>query len=478
MGILSYILPFIGVLGVLVFIHEFGHFAVAKLLKIKVETFSLGFGPRLLGFKWGDTDYQICIVPLGGYVKMKGENIEEELENTGDEFMTRPKWQKFLVLLAGPVMNIITAIAIPAALAMFLFHEPVYRSQDVVVGSVALSSAGAAANIQPGDKIIRLDKSEHPTWRELELKVSIHPDLPLPITLERNGQQIETTLTPRTAYIEREKTGSAGLWPALKEEVIEVDKVGDGTPAQKAGLLTGDKIIKLNSEPVKNFYWFKDSIQAFNDKEITVTVQRKTETLELKIKPAADSATGQVLIGFSPKAGSITPIPFAVTRKPLGEAIQISLNANYEAVVLTKDVLKQVFSGKRKAGEALSGPIQIAEISGKVYQNGGIESLLSLTALLSLNLGVFNLFPIPVLDGGHIFILFIEGLLGLIGYTLSFKIKEKMLQAGFVMLVLLMGFVIINDFSKVWSHNRPMAVETKPVTPAPAPPPPSPPANK
>ncbi len=470
MGILTYIIPFLFVLGVLIFIHEFGHFAVAKFFGVRVETFSLGFGPRLLGFKFGDTDYRISAIPLGGYVKMKGENLDEKLDYSGDEFLAKPKWQRFLILLAGPWMNIVLAVAIPMVLAMYFYQEARHYSEPAVVGSVAQGSAAAKAGFQAGDKIIKLDSLENPTWRQLELKVTNNADIELKATVDRNGEQIQIAITPKSSLIERQKIGNSGLWPQLKEESVSVEKVIDGGPAKQAGLQEKDKIVKLNGETVKNYYWLQDSLQNFEGTETLLSVERGGQTVELKMLPRREN-DGKVRVGFAPNQEFITPPPMISGQKSISEAFKMSLAKNYEVIVLTKEALTQIISGQRKAGDALAGPIQIAAISGKMYQNGGMESLLNLMALLSLNLGVFNLFPIPVLDGGHIFILIIEGLLGLGGLKLSLSIKEKMMQAGFVMLLLLMGFVIINDVSKY----LPKRSSTKPTVSQPAPAPPAPP---
>jgi regulator of sigma E protease len=483
LGILTYIVPFLIVLGVLIFIHEFGHFAVAKLFGVKVETFSLGFGPRLFGFKYGDTDYRLSGIPLGGYVKMKGENLDEKLDYTGDEFLAKPKWQRLLILFAGPWMNIVLAIAVPMVLAMYFYQEARYYSEPAIVGSVALGSAAEKAGIQAGDKILKIDSLENPTWRQVELKTTNNAEIELKLTLERAGQQIQTSLTPSTTLIERQKIGITGLGPQLKEEPVLVEKVNDKTPAKDAGLQDKDKIVKLNGETVKNFYWFRASVQNLEGKETALSVERAGQIVELKMVPRRQE-DGNVIIGFTP--GAITPPAMVSGQKSFSEAFNISLSKNYEVLVLTKEVLKQIFTGQRKAGDALAGPIQIAAISGKMYQTGGVESLLNLMALLSLNLGVFNLFPIPVLDGGHMFIIFLEALLGLGGLKLSLSIKEKMMQTGFVMLLLLMGFVILNDAVKVFTKpsapkpavSQPAQTTQPPPAPAQAPPaPPAPPQN-
>ncbi|KAF0246864.1 MAG: regulator of sigma E protease, partial [bacterium] len=299
MGILTYIIPFLFVLGVLIFIHEFGHFAVAKFFRVKVETFSLGFGPRLLGFKFGDTDYRISAIPLGGYVKMKGENLDEKLDYSGDEFLAKPKWQRLLILFAGPWMNIVLAVAIPMVLAMYFYQEARHYSQPAIVGSVAQGSAAAKAGFQAGDKIIKLDSLENPTWRQLELKVTNNADIELKATIDRNGEQIQTAITPKSSLIERQKIGNSGLWPQLKEESVSVEKVIDGSPAKQAGLQEKDKIVKLNGETVKNYYWLQDSLQNFEGTETLLSVERGGETVELKMLPRREN-DGKVRIGFAP----------------------------------------------------------------------------------------------------------------------------------------------------------------------------------
>jgi regulator of sigma E protease len=450
---MSTLLPFIAVLGALIFVHELGHFLVAKFFQIKVEVFSLGFGPRLLGFRWGDTDYRISAVPLGGYVKMKGEYLDEELEHTGDEFLAKSKWQRFLVLFAGPAMNIVMAILIPAIMAMFFFKVPLYKTQAAVIGSVAQASAAAQAGLQPGDKILKFGNKDNPSWHEVEINSEISPNIPIPMVVERQGQRLETTLTPKVYLVDREKVGLSGLLPPFKNSNIVVAQVSPNSPASQAGLQVGDKLLQLNTQPVPNIYWLQYSLQNLQGSEASLMVERQGKPQELKVKPRLEQ-DGKVRIGFGWNPDLIPSEDVIIARKSLPEALSLSLRKNYEIMVLTKDAIGQIFTGQRKAGEALSGPISIAAISGKVYQAGGITSLLDLMAVLSLNLGVINLFPIPVLDGGHIFILMIEGLLGLVGYKLSLSIKEKMLQTGFVMLVLLMGFVIINDISKFFIQPR------------------------
>ncbi|MBI4750248.1 MAG: RIP metalloprotease RseP [Acidobacteria bacterium] len=472
------LLLFLVVLGPMIFIHEFGHFAVAKLLKIKVEVFSLGFGPRLLGFNYGDTDYRVSAIPLGGYVKMKGETLDEDIEGTGDEFLSRPRWHRFLVLIAGPVMNILSAIAIPAAMAMFMFQSPAYLTQPAVVGSVALGSAAEKAGIQPGDRILQIDGKTNPTWGQVSDSTILRPDQPLSVTVQRNTQQLQLTLTPSRIQFGQEKLGDSGLLQNdLTPMPIQVKAVNPGTPAEAGGLKPGDKIVKFNGQPVVHFHWFKSSVRNFEGKPIELEVDRNGQMVPLHITPRQEPR-GDVMVGFAPEPSSVPLTPMITQNKSFPAAFRYAVDENIRVLVLTGDALGQIFTGHRAVKETLAGPLGIAKMSSDTYQSLGVEGLLRLMALLSLNLGVFNLLPIPVLDGGHIFIIFLETLFGWVGLQITNGFKEKMMQTGAVLLFLLMGYVIYIDVARLFTERsatkattKPAAVDTSPppATPTPTP---------
>jgi regulator of sigma E protease len=450
---------FVLVLGAMIVIHEFGHFIVAKLFGIRVEVFSVGFGKRLWGIKKGDTDYRISLVPLGGYVKMAGENLDEKVTGAPDEFMSKPKWQRFLVAVAGPVMNILTALAIPAAMVMIHYQTAAYYSQQPVVNAVAPESAAERAGLERGDVILKIDGNDNPTWRDVEDIIAINPDQDIPLVIKRGDEVKQLTMRVSSRMIEQEKIGDAGLEPYMGPNTkLVVRLVNMGSPADEAGLKVGDQILAVGGVPVrigeppqparggsKAIYSQADlirAIRASGGQPITMTVKRADQTLDIKATPKMED--GQYKIGFTPWWDDVD----AQTARlgPIA-AIKHSFELNMRILRLTKTAIAQIFVGQRSARDTLTGPVGIFVLSGQAAEQGP-GAVFQLMQVLSLNLGIFNLLPIPVLDGGLIFMLGLEAVLGLFGLPLTLRIKEKMMQVGFVILMLLMGFVIFNDISK------------------------------
>ncbi len=445
MGILlHYIIPFVLVLGAMIVIHEFGHFIVAKFFRIRVDTFSVGFGKRLWGFRKGDTDYRISLIPLGGYVKMAGENLDEQRTGAPYEFMSKPKWQRFCVAIAGPAMNILTALAIPTAIAMIHHEVPAYRDKPALIKGVEPNSPAERAGLQPGDLIVVADGSQNPKWQEVEDLVGVSPDQDLAITFRRDGETKQLMLHVAARPFEQEKIGYSGL--KADDEQITVKDVAEGEPAAVAGLRPGDNVVAVNGNRIEqNFYGQLEIIRVIRssaDTPITLAVKRGDQTFDIKATPRMNG--GELRLGFTQE---ITGREMINQRLPFFAAIGSSVDENIRIMQLTKTALAQVFVGKRSARDTLTGPVGIAQIVGQAAQEGSIE-VFRLMAILSLNLGIFNLLPIPVLDGGLIFMLALEALLGVFGLPLSLRIKERMMQVGLVMLMLLMGFVIFNDISK------------------------------
>ncbi len=452
---------FAAVLGTMVVVHEFGHFIVAKLFGIRVEVFSVGFGKRLWGFKRGDTDYRLSLVPLGGYVKMAGENLDEQVTGAPDEFMSKPKWQRFCVAIAGPAMNILLALAIPAVTAMIHYSIDAYTTQPAVVNAVSLGSAAETAGLQRGDLIVKINGLENPTWQDVRQYEMIHPDQEIPVTINRNGQLKELKLSPVGQQTQFEKIGYAGLEPFYGPNTkLIARRIANGSAAESAGLKDGDQILAVNGRPVKMdippetaapndqaFYGHNDVIRyinTINGQDVTLTVKRGDETLDLKGTPKLEE-DGKWKLGFAPNPEGVDAI--STKLGPIA-AIKYAYDMNIRVLKLTWMALSQIFDGKRSARDTVMGPVGIFRVTGEAAEQG-IMPVLQLTALLSLNLGIFNLLPIPVLDGGLIFMLGLEAVLGLFGLPLSLRIKERMVQVGFVMLLLLMGFVIFNDISKI-----------------------------
>ena len=452
---LQTIVVFALVLGAMVVIHEFGHFIVAKFFGIRVDVFSVGFGKRLWGVKKGDTDYRVSLVPLGGYVKMAGENLDEQRTGAPYEFMSKPKWQRFCVAIAGPAMNILTALAIPAVMAMIHHEVAAYLDKPAVVRAVEPNSSAEQAGLKPGDLIAKIDGRTDPNWRDLEDTIAVNPDQDLPVTIKRDGEIKQITLHVASRAFDQEKIGYAGL--KANDERITVRDVKPGEPADVAGLKPGDNIIEVNGNRIEQSEYggieIIRIIRSSVDKPLTLKVRRGDQILDIQATPRIDS--GELRLGFTQ---TITGREMVNQRLSPVAAIRYSVDENIRIIQLTKTALAQVFVGKRSARDTLTGPVGIAQIVGQAAQEGSGQ-VIRLTALLSLNLGIFNLLPIPVLDGGLIFMILLESFLGLFGLPLSLRVKERMMQVGLVMLMLLMGFVIFNDISKKWSHSSTPQVE-------------------
>jgi regulator of sigma E protease len=453
--LLQTIIVFVIVLGAMVVIHEFGHFIVAKYFGIRVDVFSVGFGKRLWGFKKGDTDYRLSLIPLGGYVKMAGENLDEQRTGAPYEFMSKPKWQRLCVAIAGPVMNILTALAIPAAMAMVHHEVPAYLDKPALVKAVEPNSPAEQTGLQPDDLVVRADGKTNPTWQDLEDIIAVNPDQDLALTVKRQDETRVVTLRVGSRAFDQEKIGYSGL--KANDERITVRDVSPGEPADTAGLKPGDNIIAVNNTRVEQSEYganeIINAIRSSADKPVAITVRRGDATVDIQATPRMNE--GSLKLGFTQ---TITGREMVARRLSLGAALRYSVDENIRIIQLTKTALAQVFVGKRSARDTLTGPVGIAQIVGQAAQEGSGQ-VLRLTAILSLNLGIFNLLPIPVLDGGLIFMLLLESLLGFFGLPLSLRIKERMMQVGLVMLMLLMGFVIFNDISKRWLRSSPPPVE-------------------
>jgi regulator of sigma E protease len=427
------IIAFIIVLGLLIIIHEFGHFATAKSLGIKVETFSIGFGPRLLGFKKGETDYRISVFPFGGYVKLFGEKEEEQGATDPHSFLAQSRVKRFLVLIMGPALNIVLAIVLLAAVYNAGIEIPSHFDQPPIIGAVIVDSPAEKAGIQPGDRIVELSGKKIANWEELQLLINASPNQPLNLKVVRNGEELSITLTPQA--IPPRAIGYAGILAPIPPVVGGLEK---GLPAEKAGLKEGDIVLAISDKPVNHFYQMYRLIQESKGKSISLKVKRVDKIFETEITPI--TRQGILLIGVS------QPVSTKIKKYPLGTAIRESLKKNYDMTFLTIEVMERLITNRMPVS-TLSGPIEIARFSGAVMRLGLIP-LLQFIAFVSLQLGIFNLIPIPVLDGGHIFILTIEGT---IRRDLNQRVKDRLLQLGFIILLFIMILVIYLDIVKLFN---------------------------
>ncbi|HXM67753.1 MAG TPA: RIP metalloprotease RseP [Candidatus Acidoferrum sp.] len=425
------------VLGFMILIHEFGHFAVAKLLGVRVEQFAIGFGKRLIGFRRGDTDYRINILPLGGYVKMSGENPMEERTGDPAEFMSHSRFHRFLIAIAGPAMNILLAIFLLTTVYMVHYEYPVFLDKPAVIEGVKHNSAAAQAGLQPGDRIVKVDGIDNPTWEQLQPRVWLSANQPLTVSIQRGDQIFQKTIVPQP--VTSSEVGSAGWYP---EEPVVVGRVESDTPAAKAGIREDDRIVAMDGQSLTSIENMIERLQETKDKPVDLTVIRGGQTLSFNLKPVLskteDPKEQRYRLGFLNKSET------KVTTLPFTQALSLSLEQNKKYSLLILELAKKIVQRKVSL-RAVSGPIGIAQDAGYAAQQKGWTPLMELTAGISLNLGIFNLLPIPILDGGVILFLLIEGLMR---RDVSLRIKERVYQAAFVFLVLFAVMVIYNDLMK------------------------------
>ena len=422
------------VLGVMVFIHELGHFLAAKYFGIRVLTFSIGFGKRLLGFQKGDTDYRLSLLPFGGYVKMAGENPSDQASGAGDEFFAKPRWQRFIVALMGPVMNGLLAVALLAVLYQFHLERPAYQEQPARVGDVELDSPAAQAGIQAGDRVIQAADLENPQWEDLEIKILTTVNEPIPLTVERAGEILNVSVTPQPSGPNR--VGDVGWFPYMP---AVLDSVSEGLPASEAGIEPHDEIVAVNGRRIYCWVRLSPLLQKLEGAPLTLTVRRGEREFETTFKPAYRELGGETKwrIGVAFRNDTV------VRQLPWRQAWRRSVEDNIRYTRLTFDVLGKMLT-RRLSPRSLTGPVGIAQISGRAYR-AGLPQLLTLAAFISLQLGIFNLLPIPILDGGVILFLAVESLMR---RDMSIKLKERVTMAGLVFLLLFAGFVMYNDILK------------------------------
>jgi regulator of sigma E protease len=434
--LLAYAIPsVIVVLGIMIVIHELGHHLVAKFFGVRVEVFSVGFGKRLWGFRKGETDYRLSALPFGGYVKMAGENPMEERTGDPGEFSSHPRWQRVLIALAGPAMNILLAITILTGVNMVHYRHEASTEQPARIGYVDPKSPAAAAGLQAGDLIVRINSVKNPLWQDVDdvlIRAKLTPGRPLDLGVQRGNEFVSTSLIP--AQRGSQEPDYVG-WDA--DETITVVGVKAGFPAEKAGLKPEDKILAVDGRQVRSISAVIAYLQEQKGKPVTLQVDRAGQKLQFALTPIQDD-NGQYLMGFSHAQIHVDALPF-------GRALEKSLEMNKRYSLLIVDLLQKMIERKVSLKQ-VDGPIGIARVTGEAVRQPGWIPILFVMAIISLNLGIFNLLPIPILDGGLILMLAIEGL---IRRDISQRIKERVYQTAFVFLVLFAVMVIFNDITKI-----------------------------
>jgi regulator of sigma E protease len=425
------------VLGFMILIHEFGHYAAAKYFGVRVEVFSIGFGKRLLGFTRGETDYRISAIPLGGYVKMSGENPMDDRTGDAGEFMSHPRWQRFIIALAGPAMNIMLAVVLLTGVYMVHYEYAADLDEPAFVGWVNPNTPAEKAGIQPGDKIVRVEDINNPTWEQVYVKDALSPKEPLKFGIERDGKVTEKVITPEP--LGPNQYGAIGWVPQEPSTALTI--VEPGMPAAQAGIKVGDQILTANGQDIPQLGALIQMLSRTKDQPLNLVVLRNSQKLNFTVKPTFAPGGGAQEAAY--RIG-IASLPTKVVKLNFSDALQRSLSENKRSSFLILELLQKMVQRKVSMRQ-VDGPIGIGSAVGAAAREKGWTPLLLITAAISLNLGIMNLLPIPILDGGVILLLFIESLMQ---KEISLPIKERIYQAAFVFLVLFAVMVIYNDLVK------------------------------
>ncbi|MGQ9618398.1 MAG: RIP metalloprotease RseP [Candidatus Aminicenantia bacterium] len=428
--IIERILWFLILIGIMVFVHEFGHFIFAIISKVRVEVFSFGFGPRILGIRRKETDYRISLIPLGGYVKLAGESYEEGYKGEPYEFLSQPRWKRFIILFMGSGMNIILAILIVYFINLVGVSVPAYLENPSLIGWVEEETPAYEAGLMLGDEIVEIEGRTVKKAQEVENIISTNPNKELKIKIKRKGEIIEKIL--KTKSRTKFGIGDAGIYFLIPPKI---GFVSSGLPASKAGLKPMDEILEVNSKKVRSYFEVRDLIRKSPGKEVSLLIKRGNEIKEVKVVPKNEKGIGVIGITFH----------IDTIKKKYGvfKAFWQSVKENLRLTFLVVDVLRKMVRGEISV-RSLSGPVDIADFSYQAAKSGSL-GFLSFLAIISLQLGIINLLPIPGLDGGHIFIILIESVAR---RDLNLKLKERIIQIGFLFLILLMVFVVANDIVK------------------------------
>jgi regulator of sigma E protease len=422
-------------IGIMIMIHELGHYWAARFFDVRVEAFSFGFGPRLFGFRKGETDFRVSAILFGGYVKMAGEQAGDDMASDPRSFLSKPRWQRLIIAFAGPFMNIILAVAILTGLFMVKYPKMPELGQPGVLGMVLPNSAAAKAGLKEGDRIIGVNGKMNPSWEDILLEEIASANQPMRIVYVRNGETLETSVTPELD--DRNGIGTAG-WAEQAE--IQIGGVEKGMDAERQGLQRGDILQTVNGHLIRSTYRLREIIKASQGKPVEIVFTRDGQTKAVTVSPSQREVEGQKswMIGVRLEPRVI------YTALGFPDALKESVRQNAKSAGLIYQFLHGIIQ-QRMSPKSLEGPIRIAQLSGDAAREGP-SAFLGLMAMVSLNLAIFNLLPIPILDGGVIVLLLFEML---IRKDLSLNVKEAVMKFGFVFLMMVVVFVLYNDISKI-----------------------------
>jgi regulator of sigma E protease len=432
--ILQNIWWFLIMIGVMILIHELGHYWAARFFDVKVDTFSFGFGPRLFGFKKGETDFRFSAILLGGYVKMSGEQPGDEHADDPRSFQSKPRWQRLIILFAGPAMNIILAVAVLTGLFMVRFPK-IPSSPSPEIGYVVPDSPAAKAGLKEGDRIVQIGDIANPTWEDINLREMASAGHPLSVWIVRHGERELVHVTPTLEA--KTGTGFAGWGP---QSEIEIGSVRVGSPAAQAGIEPGDIVVSVDGQLIHSTPKVHDIISRNGGKPVDVVFSRNGKLMHATVTPtlSENGSAKEWLMGVTVQAKVV------FVSLPFPEALRESTRENAKSAAFIYQLLRGIVE-RRMSPKSVSGPIGIVQMSGEEAREGPLPYL-GLMAALSLNLAIVNLLPIPILDGAAILMLIVEMFMR---RDLSLQVKEAALRLGFVFIMALVAFAIYNDISKL-----------------------------
>jgi regulator of sigma E protease len=419
-------------IGVMILIHELGHYWAARFFDVRVEAFSFGFGPRLFGFRRGETDFRFSAILFGGYVKMTGEQPGEEVSDPR-AFAAKPRWQRLIIAFAGPAMNIILAVALLTGLFMFRYPKLASADQPATIGYIQKDSPAAKAGLAEGDVIVQINDIKDPKWEDVLVTEIASAGKPMTVGYVRDGQRRHTTVTP--VLDSRTGVGSSG-WEEQNE--VQIAGILSGMDAEKKGLRAGDVLISVNGQRVRSMAKLHETIRESGGRPVNIEYRRDEQIQTATITPTFSETESRWMLGVQLER------PVVITQLPFPEAFRESIRQNVRGASLIFGFLQGLVE-RRMSAKSLEGPIGIARLSGDAAREGP-SSFVYLMATVSLNLAIFNLLPIPILDGGLILMLLVEMLMR---RDLSLNVKEAVFKVGMVFLMMVVVFVLYNDISKL-----------------------------
>jgi regulator of sigma E protease len=428
-------------LGILVFIHELGHFVVAKMCGVKVLKFSLGFGPKLVSRRHGETEYQICAIPLGGYVQMlgegsgeQGEEVELSAEEKTRSFAEQPVAKRLAIVSAGPVMNLILPLLILPISFMVGVQIPTYLDQPACVGYVVPESTAATGGFHSGDCITAVNQQPISSWNETNKSFISLAGEELLFQVDRNGEVLQLKVPADNDSLQGLQ--ALGFFP---RQEARIGGLAPDMPAAAAGLQKGDLILKIGSYQISSWYDLKGVVQKIGSQTVPVQLERAGQPLTIDLTPQQRDGDGEFLLGIAPSYNS------ELKKFGFFAAIREGSERTWELIKLTVVFVQKLFSGSVSA-KNIGGPITVIQIAGQAAQTD-LSAILSILAFISIQLGILNLLPIPILDGGHILFYLIELI---IRRPVSARVREMSQQVGMAMLLMLMVLAFYNDIIRLW----------------------------